>query len=91
MPESQSVFINEQEVKLTRKEYDLLLFFITNKNRVLTREAIAEHLWGDDSCLADSFDFLYSHIKNIRKKIEKHGGFNYIQTVYGLGYKFIKE
>ena len=73
---------------LTVKEYELLLFFITNKNRVLTKQAIAEHLWGDNVDLLDSFDFVYQHIKNLRKKITAEGGADYIKTIYGLGYKF---
>lgn len=66
---------NKREVKigdklliLTLKEYELLLFFITNKKRVLTKQAIAEHLWGDHVDYLDSFDFVYQHIKNLRKK-----------------------
>ncbi len=88
-PETAEVAVNNQIVNLTKKEYDLLLFFISNKNRVLTKETIAEHLWGDNIDLVDSLDFIFSHIKNLRKKIETNGGKNYIQTIYGMGYKFI--
>jgi DNA-binding response OmpR family regulator len=87
-PEMNSVLVNEQVLNLTRKEYDLLIFFLANKNRVLSKESIAEHLWGDDIDMVDSYDFLYSHIKNLRKKIMEKGGKDYIQTVYGIGYKF---
>jgi len=87
VPENQEVFINNTAVNLTKKEYSLLLFFISNKNRVLTKESIAEHLWGDESDMMDSFDFIYSHIKNLRKKIVKANGKDYIQSVYGIGYK----
>jgi DNA-binding response OmpR family regulator len=73
---------------LTRKEYDLLLFFLINKNRVLTRQSIAEHLWGDYTDNLANFDFVYQHVKNLRKKISAAGGKEYIGTVYGLGYKF---
>lgn len=73
---------------LTKKEYNLLLYFVTNKNRVLTKEAIAEHLWGDNIDMASDFDFIYTHIKNLRRKIQIEGGADYVQTVYGLGYKF---
>lgn len=79
---------NGQSLGLTRKEYDLLLFFLANRERVLTREAIAEHLWGDQMDLADSFDFIYTHIKNLRKKMVDKGCQDYIRTIYGLGYKF---
>ncbi len=69
----------------------MLLFFISNKNRLLTRESIAEHLWGDNIDLADNFDFIYTHINNLRKKIVKNGGKDYIKTVYGIGYKFTDQ
>lgn len=73
---------------LTRKEYELLLYLLVNKNRVLTKQSIAEHLWGDYMDSMDSFDFVYQHIKNLRKKITAAGGQDYIQTMYGSGYKF---
>ena len=73
---------------LTKKEYALLLYFVTNKNRVISKEAIAEHIWGDHINSADNFDFIYPHIKNLRKKIDQEGGTDYLQTVYGVGYKF---
>jgi len=86
--DSKSVSVNHVEIILTRKEYDLLLFFLINKNRVLTKEAIAEHLWADNIELADNFDFIYTHLNNIRKKIKQAGGTDYIRTIYGMGYKF---
>lgn len=85
---SQEVIVNGRPVSLTKKEYALLMFFISNKNRVLPKESIAGHLWGDEADLADSFDFIYSHIKNLRKKIIKEGGEDCIQSIYGMGYKF---
>ncbi|MEO6132504.1 MAG: response regulator transcription factor [Saprospiraceae bacterium] len=88
IPEEQLVNINNERVILTKKEFDLLLFFVSNKNRVLTKEAIAEHLWGDHADMIDSFDFIYSHIKNLRKKLIEKGGNDYVQTIYGMGYKF---
>lgn len=83
------VYINNNILNLTRKEYDLLLFFVTNRNRIITKESIVEHLWGDEVILTDSFDFVYTHVKNLRKKIIKAGGENYIKCIYGFGYKFI--
>jgi DNA-binding response OmpR family regulator len=85
---SMEVKIKDQELDLTRKEYDLLLYFIYNKNRVLTKESIAEHLWGDHIDQADNFDFIYNHIKNLRKKLQNAGAGNHIRSVYGMGYKF---
>jgi DNA-binding response OmpR family regulator len=83
------VYINGTMLSLTRKEYDLLLFFMANRNRIITKESIVEHLWGDDVILTDSFDFVYTHVKNLRKKIIKAGGKNYIKCIYGFGYKFL--
>ena len=88
---SHVVKINSTEIELTHKEYQLLLFLISNENRVITKESIVEHLWGDDTDMFDSFDFIYSHIKNLRKKILKAGGKDYLSTIYGVGYKFIKD
>ncbi len=93
-----SVNVNTFEIKigatildLTRKEFELIHYLVINKNRLLTKQSIAEHLWGDYMDAADSFDFVYQHIKNIRKKISQAGGKDYIQTVYGVGYKFKEE
>jgi DNA-binding response OmpR family regulator len=80
--------VNSKAVDLTRMEYDLLLYFAGNKNKVISKGAIAEHLWGDDMDLAGNYDFLYTHIKNLRKKLMQAGCTDYIKSVYGLGYKF---
>ena len=87
-PRSHEVWVNGQEIVLTMKEYELLIFLLSNKQRILTKQIIAEHLWGDHVDYLDSFDFVYQHIKNLRKKITKAGGKDYIKTLYGLGYKF---
>jgi DNA-binding response OmpR family regulator len=75
-------------VKLTRKEYALLLYFLANQGKVISKNAIAEHLWGDEIDISDNFDFIYSHIKNLRKKLIDAGSGDYIQSAYGMGYKF---
>ena len=90
-PASNVIQVNGSAVELSKKEYDLLLYFITNQNRVLTKAAIAEHLWGDYMDLADNFDLVYSHIKNLRKKIAQGGRRDYIKTVYGMGYKMTEH
>ena len=84
---SREVIAGDRKIDLTRSEYDILLFFFSNPRRVLTRERIAEHIWGDNMDLADSFDFIYSHIKNLRKKITAAGAADPIKAVYGIGYK----
>ncbi len=75
-------------IELTRKQFDLLVFFIGNKNRVITKETIVEHLWGDNCDMFDNYDFIYTHIKNLRKKLMAEGCPNYIKVIYGVGYKF---
>ena len=67
------------------------MFLITNKNRVVTKESIAEHLWGDNIDMVDSYDFIYNHIKNLRKKIIDAGGEDYIETVYKMGYRLTNK
>jgi DNA-binding response OmpR family regulator len=80
--------VGDRLLDTTPKEFDLLLYFIVNKNRVLSRQAIAAHLWGDYTDNLANFDFVYQHVKNLRRKISGAGGMDYISTVYGLGYKF---
>ncbi|ANH82534.1 DNA-binding response regulator [Niabella ginsenosidivorans] len=80
--------VNSELLDITPKEFDLLLYFVVNKGRVLSRQAIATHLWGDYTDNLANFDFIYQHIKNLRKKIAAANGNDYIETVYGLGYRF---
>lgn len=89
LPESKKVLIDGETLQLTRKEFDLLMFFISNPGRVLTKESIAEHLWGDFADAADSFDFVYSHIKNLRRKLMEKTKTDYFHNVYGTGYQFL--
>lgn len=85
-----SVEANGRPVTLTKSEYDLLLFFIGNRNRVLSKGAIAEHLSGDFADMMDNFDFVYTHIKNLKAKLAQTGMPNCIQNVYVMGYKWIE-
>ncbi|MGC4022248.1 MAG: response regulator transcription factor [Cyclobacteriaceae bacterium] len=85
---SKSVLVHGKEVDLTKKERDLLLFLIGNKNKVLSKGTIAEHLSGDMADMLDNHDFVYAHIKNLKKKLHEGGSKDYIKTVYGLGYKW---
>ncbi len=81
------VAVNGNIIALTVKEYQLLLFFVINRNRVLSKNSIVEHLWGDDMDFVANHDFIYTHIKNLRKKIVGAGGEDCIRSVYGVGYK----
>ena len=83
--------VKGQVVYFTKKEFDLLLYFMTNKNKAISKAAAVEHIWGDDADMADSFDFIYTHIKNIRKKLTDAGSNDYFQSIYGVGYKFVDQ
>ena len=86
-----TVEVNKTPVILTRKEYDMLLYFIANKGKVISKNAIAEHLWGDEMDMHDNFDFIYTHIKNLRKKLLDVNARDYLKSIYGIGYKFNAE
>lgn len=89
--ECRLVHVKDFSIVLNRKEYELLIFFVSNKNRVVKKTSLTEHLWGDYIDQADSYDFLYSQIKNLRKKLMEAGATADIQTIYGIGYKFLSE
>ena len=85
---AKTVSVHEKAIDLTRKEYDLLLFLAYNKNRVVSKNAIAEHLSGEETEIFDNFDFIYSHMKNLKRKLQQAGCTEYIRSIYGMGYKF---
>jgi DNA-binding response OmpR family regulator len=87
---SKTVKVNETPILLTKSEYDLLLYLIGNKNRVISKNAIAEHLSGDMADMLDSHNFVYAHIKNLRSKLTEAGGSNCIKTIYGTGYQWVE-
>lgn len=86
--DAQRVLVKGKTVDLTDKEYQLLEYFIANQRRLLTKGAIAEHIWGDEYLHVSNFDFIYSHIKNLRKKLIDAGSEDYIKTEYRSGYRF---
>ena len=86
--DERTVEVNSGPVNLTSKEFDLLMYFISNKNRVVSKNSIAEHLWGDNADQMDNHDFIYVHLRNLRKKLTEKGCTDYIQTIYGIGYNF---
>jgi DNA-binding response OmpR family regulator len=90
-PEGHVVTVNGSVVDLTEKEYQLLEYFIANRGRVLTKAAIASHVWGDEYEQVSQYDFIYTHIKNLRKKIIEAGAEDYLKTVHGVGYRFAEN
>jgi DNA-binding response OmpR family regulator len=89
--EGHTALVNSQHVELTRKEFELLVYLVTNQENSLTKAAIAEHIWGEHLDNSDKFDFLYTHVKNLKRKLHEAGSRNYIHTIYGHGYRFGKE
>ena len=90
-PDKHSVYINGKEIVLNRKEFDLLYYFISNPNRLISKATLAESVWGDYIDQADNFDFIYSQVKNLRKKLKAAGAIPEIKAVYGFGYKMTDE
>lgn len=90
-PDTRKVTIEDKELELNRKEFDLLYYFVSNPNRLINRTALAESVWGDHIDQADSLDFIYSQVKNLRKKMKTTGSQAEIKSVYGLGYKLTIE
>lgn len=82
------VYVNDTPVTLTKTEFDLLLFLVSNKNWVSSKGALAEHISGDTADMFNSHDYVYAHIKNLKKKLSEAGYKDRIKTVYGMGYKW---
>ena len=90
-PDERKVMVNNETVNLTTKEYELLEYFIINKDRVIQKNALVEHLWGDNADQFDNYDFIYNHVKNLRKKLIELNCTDYIKSIYGIGYSFKTE
>ncbi len=82
------VTVHGEEVGFTRREFDLLVYFVSNTGRLIPKSAIAEHLSGDMADMLDSYDFIYSHIKNMKRKLQELGAGSYLKTIYGSGYRW---
>ena len=88
-PDTRKVAVDGKDIALNRKEFDLLYYFMSNPNRLINRTALAESVWGDHIDQADSLDFIYSQVKNLRKKMKTAGAQAEIKAVYGFGYKLL--
>jgi DNA-binding response OmpR family regulator len=84
------VLVWNNPINLTRKEYDILLYLISNKNRVVSKITLAEYIWGDNSSELDSFDTLFAHIKNLRKKLKSAKAEVDFKSIYGVGYQIVE-
>lgn len=86
--DAHKVFINDSEVELTPKEFEILLHLVINHHRVVSKNSLVSHLWGDYTDV-DSFDFLFTHLKNLRKKMEKANAKAEIKSIYAVGYQIV--
>lgn len=86
-----TLFVDHEMVALNRKEFDILNYFLFNKNRLITKSALAEHVWGDHIDQSDNYDFIYYQIKNLRKKLQAAKAQIEIEAIYGIGYKLIEK
>lgn len=91
LPDKRTVFVNDEELPLNRKEFDLLYYFMVNPDRLLNKTTLTEAVWGDNIDQADDLEFLYSQVKNLRRKLKTAGASIEIKAVYGFGYKLISE
>ncbi|MDX9920619.1 MAG: response regulator transcription factor [Paludibacter sp.] len=91
LPDKRTVFVNDEELPLNRKEFDLLYYFMVNPDRLLNKTTLTEAVWGDNIDQADDLEFLYSQVKNLRRKLKTAGANIEIKAVYGFGYKLISE
>lgn len=91
LPDAFQVWVNEEQLELSRKEYDILHYLMNRPNRMVNKNTLAESVWGDHIDQADNFDFIYAQIKNLRKKLKESAATIEIKSVYGFGYKLIEE
>ncbi|WHT39321.1 MULTISPECIES: response regulator transcription factor [Myroides] len=89
--DERTVLVNNTPITLNHKEFELLYYFVVNANRLVTKSSLVEQIWGDNMDEADSYDFVYSQVKNLRKKLKTHHAEVNIQSVYGMGYKLVQE
>ncbi|MBO9616521.1 MAG: response regulator transcription factor [Dyadobacter sp.] len=89
-PEGRTLSVNGQSLAVNRKEFDILAYLIANRNRLVNKASLAEHVWGDRIDQSDDFEFIYSQMKNLRKKLKDNGADLEIQAVYGIGYKLVQ-
>lgn len=91
VPDTFQVFVDDKEIELNRKEYDILLYFANRSGRLVNKNTLAESVWGDHIDQVDNFDFIYAQIKNLRKKLKDAGALAELKAVYGFGYKMTVE
>lgn len=90
-PDTFRVTVADKTLELSRKEYDILHYFMNRPNRMINKHTLAESVWGDHIDQVDNFDFIYAQIKNLRKKLKEASATIEVKAVYGFGYKMVVE
>lgn len=85
------VTINKKEIILKRKEFEILEFFCNRMNRLIDKDKLAEFVWGEDFNDVGNYDFLYTQMKNLRKKLKENNASLELKSIYGVGYKLIEK
>ena len=88
-PESSRVLVNNKELSLLKKEFDILFYFMQRPNHLVDKSVLAEAVWGDHADQADNFHFVYAQMKNLRRKLIDAGANIEIKAIYGFGYKLV--
>jgi len=88
---AKEVMVKDDRIDLTRKEYELLVYLLSNQRRVISKNALISHLWSQEMGTGESADIIYTHIKNLRKKLNEKGCGDYIRSLYGMGYKLTDQ
>ena len=91
LPDVFQVWVDSSLLELSRKEYDILHYFMNRPGRMVNKNTLAESVWGDHIDQVDNFDFIYAQIKNLRKKLKNYQASIEIKAVYGFGYKLVME
>ena len=89
-PDNFKVEVAGSPVELSRKEYDILHYFLNRPGRLVNKSTLAESVWGDHIDQVDNYDFMYAQMKNLRKKLSDAGADIEIKAVYGAGYKLVE-
>jgi len=87
---NRSVFVDNNPLSLTKKEFDILQHLLANRNRIIPKDSLAEYVWGDHMDHSDTYDFLFAHLKNLKRKLKQQNAQVEVRNVYGVGYQLIQ-
>ncbi|WP_295720939.1 response regulator transcription factor [Mucilaginibacter sp.] len=85
--QNRTVMYNEERINLTKKEFEIFNYLVLNKNRVISRTNLTEHVWGDVLEINSDSNFVDVHVKNLRKKLSQYIPIDWFETVRSIGYR----